>query len=553
VLRAVVKDGASRVAFVCGAFHGPAVHPDSWPPASHDNRLLTGLPRAKVAATWVPWSADRLSTASGYGAGVTSPGWYQHLFVSWQRDDEVVASWLTRTARELRAEGMDAAPATVVEAVRMADALAAVRGRPSVGLSELVDATQTVLCEGSALPLALIDRRLVVGEELGRVPDTVPLTPLAQDLTRWQRSLRIKPSPSVSTVTLDLRKEAQLARSVLLHRLRLLGIPWGTEADAGRSGGTFKEAWQLSWDPEYSVALIEAGLYGTTVHAAAAAKVTELAEQAPDLAALGSLVSECLTADLPDALAAVVDTLADRTARQHDTLALLTAVEPLARTRRYGDVRGADTTRVAGVLHTVVTRTSVGLRAACSSLDDDAALIMRAAVDSAHRGIALVDQDDLTEPWRAALLQVAADDRVHGAVAGRANRLLLDAGALDAATTGRRLARRLSLGADAVAGAAWLDGFLEGDALLLLHDRDLLRIVDEWVADVADDTFEDLLPLLRRTFSQFDRAARRQIGTRLRQPDRNETRAQPSTDLDRGLPAARRVAELLGLSRAVAP
>ena len=549
VLRTVLKGGAERVAFVCGAFHAPAVHPDAWPPASHDTKLLSGLSRTKVATTWVPWTADRLSFASGYGAGVTSPGWYQHLFVSWQNDEEVVASWLTRTARALRAEGMDAAPATVVEAVRMADALAAVRGRPSVGLSELVDATQTVLCEGSTLPLALIDQRLIIGEELGRVPTTVPLTPLAQDLARHQRSLRLKPTPTLTTITLDLRKEAQLDRSVLLHRLRLLGIEWGTEADAGRSRGTFKEAWDLCWEPEYAVALIEAGLYGTTIAAAATAKVAELVERAPDLAALGGLVSECLTADLPAALATVVDTLAERTARQHDTLALLATIEPLARTRRYGDVRGADTSRVAAVLDTVATRASVSLRAACSALDDDAALAMRAALDSAQRGIALVDEADLTTVWRAALQAVAADDRIHGTLAGRTNRLLLDTGDLEAAETSRRLARRLSSGADPVAAASWLDGFLEGDALLLLHDRELLRIIDEWVSTVAEDTFEDLLPLLRRTFSQFEKPARRQIGNRLRQPGTTEA-ATPATvgDLQRALPAALRVLDLLGLT-----
>lgn len=547
VLRTALKEGARRVAVVCGAFHAPALHPDAWPGATHDTKLLAGLPKVKVAVTWVPWTAQRLAAASGYGAGVRSPGWYQHLFVTADRPAEVVPGWLTRVARELRAEGLDAAPATVVEAVRMADALAAVRNRPSVGLSELTDATRTVLCGGSDLPLQLIEQRLVIGEVLGQVPETVPLTPLAQDLAKAQRSLRLKPSVVPSTVTLDLRKEAQRDRSVLLHRLRLLGVHWGRPGEAGRSTGTFKEAWDVQWHPEFAVDLIEAGLYGTTVLDAAEAKVAELAREAPDLATLGSLVEECLTADLPGALDTVVDTLAERTARQHDSLALLEAIEPLARTRRYGDVREADTSRVAGVLHTVVIRAAVGLRAACASLDDDAAARMRSAVDAAHRGVALVEDDALAGPWRDALVAVAADDRIHGLVSGRVNRLLLDGGVLDAAEAARRLSRRLSRGAVAVAGAAWLDGFLEGDALLLLHDRELLPIVDAWVAEVDETTFEDLLPLLRRTFSRFEPGARRQLGSRLRRPGTAEAVAPAALDLDRGLAAMNRVAELLGL------
>ena len=58
-----------------------------------------------------------------------------------------------RVARTLREERLDASTASVVEAARLAETLATVRGRPSVGLSELDDAAETVLCEGSRLPL----------------------------------------------------------------------------------------------------------------------------------------------------------------------------------------------------------------------------------------------------------------------------------------------------------------------------------------------------------------------------------------------------------------
>ncbi len=305
-----------------------------------------------------------------------------------------------------------------------------------MGLSELDDATQSVLCEGSALPLRLVRDKLVVGEEVGQVPDSVPRTPLAQDLDRQQRTLRLRPVPTPKEVLLDLRTDGGRARSVLLHRLVLLGVPWGEQVDAGRSTGTFKEAWRLAWEPELAVTVIEAGLFGTTVVGAADAKVAADAEEAPDLATLGRLVEACLTAELDGGLGAVVETLAERTARQHDVLALLGAVEPLARTRRYGDVRGADTTRVAGVLETVVTRASVGLRAACASLDDEAAATMRAALDGAQRGIELLDDPALTEPWRQALRAVGADDRLAPLVSGRVNRLLLDVGELDAERRG---------------------------------------------------------------------------------------------------------------------
>jgi hypothetical protein len=548
VLRAVQRSGRERLAVVCGAWHAPALEERSWPAQAADNRVLARLPRTKVAATWTPWTAGRLAIASGYGAGVRSPGWYHHLFTT--AEEDVVPGWLVQVARALRAEGLDAAPASVVEATRLADALAAVRGRPSVGLSELDDATRAVLTDGSDLPLALIERKLVIGEGLGRVPEETPMVPLAADVARQQRSLRLKPTPTASVVQLDLRREAGLARSVFLHRLRVLGIGWAEQVSVGPTTGTFKEAWELQWRPELVVAVVEASGHGNTVLAAAEASVREQASAA-DLAGLAVLVEDCLLADLPAGLSDAVGVLAERTARQHDTLTLLRTVEPLARTCRYGDVRGADTAGIAHVLETVVLRASLGLRAACRALDDDGAAAVRDGVEGTQRGVALLDDPALTGPWQVALTRLGEDADVHGAVSGRVNRLLLDAGLVAPEEAARRLSRRLSTGADAEAGAAWLDGFLTGEALLLLHDDELLGAVDEWVAGVPEHVFDDLMPLLRRTFSRFEAAERRQIGAHLR--DRGIPRASAApleVDLERARPAMELVARLLGLGAA---
>lgn len=551
VVRAAFKEGHERVAFVCGAFHAPALHLPDFPAAAHDNRLLARLPRTKVAVTWVPWTHGRLQFTSGYGAGVGSPGWYDHLFTWADRDrDGVVPAWMVAVARALRTAGIDAPPASLVEATRLADELAVMRGRPSAGLAELQDAVLTVLCDGSAVPLQLVEEQVVVGQRLGEVPEHVPMAPVAADLARQQRAVRLKPSASVTETVLDLRTPNGRARSALLHRLRLLGVAWGTPIDAGRTTGTFKEAWRLQWDPGFAVALVDAGLRGTTVADAAARTVAEDAAVA-DLPALSDLVEACLLADLPAGLAAVVDALAERTTHQHDALALAESVGPLARTRRYGDVRGADTTRVADLLGTVVVRASVGLRAACASLDDDAAARARRAIETCDEGVTLLDDEALRRPWQEALGALAADEALHGSVVGRANRLLLDAGLVVPATAAERMARRLSPAAPAPAAAAWLDGFLAGDAAVLLHDDDLLRILDDWMAGTADAVFDDLLPLLRRTFARFSSAERRAVARGVgRGPRSGGASGGLVLDVDGAAPVLAGVARLLGSPRA---
>lgn len=549
LLRAAIREGYDRIAVVCGAYHAPALVPAGFPAASADSKVLAGLPKTRVTATWVPWTSTRLSFRSGYGAGVSAPGWYQHLFTHWMDPEpaaDVATTWLVRVAHALRGENLGASTASVVEASRLATALAAVRGRPSPGLAELDDAAQTVLCDGSALPLAVVHSGLTVGHELGSVPDSVPTVPLAADLAAAQRTLRWKPGALEEVLVLDLRKPNQLARSVLLHRLQLLGVDWGVPAETGRTTGTFKEAWTVQWNPELSVAVVEASRYGTTVAVAAAAAAADQARDAGSLAGLSELLSRCLLADLPQGINAVVSALAERTALQQDVAPLLDTIAPLARTCRYGNVRGVDVAGVRKILDTTVVRACVGLPTACAGLDDDAAAAMRRALDSANDGLALLPDLPLGD-WRQALEAVAGSDRIHGAVAGRASRLLLDAGVLDGEEVAARLSRRLSLATPAPAAAAWLDGFLSGDAALLVYDPALLGIVDGWISGVGEDVFDDVLPLLRRTFSAFSGPERREIGEQIsRTGTRVAAAADEQLDLAAAAPALRKMAGYLG-------
>ena len=97
VLRSVLSDKPVAVAVVCGAFHAPALDPATFPSAAADARRLKGLPKTAVAATWAPWTSARLAYASGYGAGVEAPGWYQHLFDTWAAGDAAPDAVAPRT------------------------------------------------------------------------------------------------------------------------------------------------------------------------------------------------------------------------------------------------------------------------------------------------------------------------------------------------------------------------------------------------------------------------------------------------------------------------
>lgn len=508
-LRAAVKDGFERIAVVCGAWHVPALLAP--PQIKWDNARLKGLPRRKVAATWVPWTHDRLARASGYGAGVTSPGWYDHL---WTAEDAVGARWLGRVARHLRDAGIDASSAHVVEALRLAEATAAIRELATPGLDEYTEAVESILLGGDPTPLALIRRKVHVGEELGRVPEDAPAVPLRQDLASQQKSLRIKPSAVEKTYDLDLRRGIDLSRSHLWHRLALLDIPWARRAEGRGGTGTFHEYWDVAWSPECEIAIVDAARWGNTVESAATARVEADAAVA-DLPRLAELIDEVLFADLGDAATLVLSRLEATAAVATDVHALLRALTPLARTLRYGSVRDLASDALTAVVHGITTRAAIGLPAACRSLDDDAADRMVGDIRAAHAALAVLGDVVPIDAWYAALEKVAERDDDHGLLVGALDRLLLDAGRIEADDAALRLQRALSRAVEASDAAARIEGFLRGSGALLVHDARLRGIVDDWLTNVPGERFEEVLPLLRRTVSRFPAPERRRIGEAL--------------------------------------
>ena len=98
---------------------------------------------------------------------------------------------------------------------------------------------------------------------------------------------------------------------------------------------------------------------------------------------------------------------------------------------------------------------------------------------------------------------------------------------------------------------AWIDGFLRGSGLILLHNEELWRILNEWVRSVKSEIFPQLLPLLRRTFSTFTAPERSQIGALARRGagERSTLSSITSTTLDedRARKVLPLVAQILGL------
>jgi len=515
-IRAALRSGHERIAVVCGAWHVPALDLTATlddakvPGVSTDAATLRGLPKINVAVAWVPWTHHRLTARSGYGAGVDSPGWYGHVFE--HPGEDGVVRFFVDAARLVRSRGGAASPDELIAGTRLATTLAALRGRPRAGLTEVLDAASAVT--GG---LDIVRRELVIGHAIGEVPDAAPQVPLARDVAKLQKSARIALSAEVRTVEVDLRTPIGRRKSHLLHRLVALGVGWGVAVEGRGSSGTFRETWEVRWDPDLSVRLIECAGYGTTLESAATARLVERAANATGIAGLVGVVEQALFAELPEAVQPSVDRLARVAATDPDVGRLLDAMPALASALRYGDVRGTDAAALRHVVDGIVVRILAGLPAAARSLDDDAATVMAERLSALQGALAVLDhparRSSLPGVSLPGVLATLAVNAGHGLVEGRATRLLHDSGDWPVAQVQRRLSQALSGGTPPHRGAAFVEGFLAGSGSVLVHDAELLGVLDDWVSSLHRDAFDAVIVLLRRTFGAFEAAERRQLMT----------------------------------------
>ena len=545
-MRQAEKDGFENVAVICGAWHAPAL--TELPSAASDNAILKGMPKVKVAATWTPWTYARLSTYSGYGAGVHSPGWYDHL---WARRKHPIVTWLTKAARILRKQDLEGSSASIIEAARLSESLAGLRGRPRPGLDESMEAIRTVYCGGDESPLSLLRESLLIGKRLGQLPDGTSTLPLQQDIEAIQKRLRIKPTAGAKEVTLDLREDGGRNRSAFLHRLLALDIRWGKKSHA-RSKGTFKEMWMLHWKPELVLAIIDASRHGNTLETAATNALQRNPADTP-LSDLTERLDLALLAQLHDAARNLLRQLDQSAASASDTLELLQTVTALVRIARYGDVRATDTSAVTRILTHLATRAQIELPATATGINDEAASYLTGILRAYATALATFENEELLADFHQTLQKIVTRQPAHPEVRGLSVRLLRDAAQLAADEVSTHLSFALSPGTAPGDSAAWLQGFLSGQGRLLVHDHALIALIDQWLQTLSDDTFQTTLPLLRRTFGTFTPPERARIATTVQQGNLDPSRAKPAApssltiDIDRALPALTTVANLLDL------
>lgn len=511
-IRRAHRDGYQNIAVVCGAWHLPALEElDGFAP-EEDERLLKSLKsRHKTDAVWVPWNYDRL-TRHQYGAGISSPVWYDLLF---RHKGKATIYWMARAARLMRRQDLSVSAPDTIAAVRLAENLAGLRNLGLPGLRELEHAALAVFCGGNDAKWALIHRLMHTGNKQGKVPPTQVATPLQRDLMariKRARLTKVFHATGRQQKQLDLRLPSHLEASRLLHSLLLLDIPWGHRLKGPRGAvGSFAEYWSLHWKPDYMVRVVEAGMWGRTIAEAAENHVLHRLTLSPQPVEIAALFEQSLFAGLPRAAAAASAALRNALAVSSDVWFMMEVLPGIFGLLRYGSIRQLPAKELNGLIEVVCPRMFSLLPVAAAGVGDGTAEEKFQLLSGMHRALLESGRAKWLESWFEALRLVTESPNHTPFFVGAVFQLLFSQKQVTLPVVLARFGYHLSPAQDSYAAVRWLEGFIGRNGRLLLHYDAMWRAVNAWVMSLSPEAFVRVLPLLRRVFVGFPVAARRKL------------------------------------------
>lgn len=511
---------ARRMVVVTGAYHLEGLR--SVPPMT--DAELAALPRRPAACTLMPYTSYRLSSRSGYGAGTKAPAYSSLIWQGLHRQEPRwhARAYLARIARFLRQEGHPVSTADVIEAVRLADALARLRGFDVPALPDLRDAAITCLGGGS---LARISRAVAdaeIGTQVGSLPERVSRTSLQDDFDRCLRALKLERfrTPAPQELSLDLRENRRvksaasaflgLRRSFFLHRLRVLGISFATLRD-GSSGRA--EGWSLCWTPETEIELVERSLTGNSIQEAVAAQFRQTLAEAGSPAAVAAVIEDAFACGMVAELHRAAAALQALSTEATDFADLAGTAARLSFVLRFGDVRRMDTRPLEPLLQQIFLRCCLLLSAACDCDDKSAEPVLSAmdSLDGVARAHAFLDEAF----WLRMLEDEAERDEGNACLSGLAAAILLERGKMPDDRLQCLARRHLSPGMPVDSGAGWFAGLARKNRHALIGRLPLWEDLSRYIDSLDDETFKRALLVLRRALADFSAGEKNSIAENL--------------------------------------
>lgn len=501
------------VAVITGAFHTYGLKGKNF--TEEDKKLTANLKKVQTKATLMPYSYYRLSSRSGYGAGSKAPAYYEILWKNRLKGtlSDAKTEYLSRIASYQRKNDFSASSAEVIESVRLAETLCAMRGGVLPSMSDLRDAAVTCMGHGSFGKISLACADVEIGTKIGTLPDGTVCTSVQEDFMRQLKDLKLERFRKAKgeELELDLRENLRvkseksafldLNRSAFLHRLNICGIGFGEKEARQQDNATWKEKWIISWSPETEIQIVEASLNGDTIEMVANFLLNSrliTAESLSDTAGVLSDAFECGLEECVKTAVNVVQKLAVDCASPSDSGK---TIHTLSGIIRFGSIRRIDTQPIEPLVQQLFLRFCLQLYSA-SICDRTASEELVTAISRVNDACFAHDFLD-TERFIELLSELSESYEVNPLISGFACAILMERGKIDPQKLSELISRRLSKANPPTDSALWFEGLSKKNRRSLISRLSVWEKLVEFISELDDDDFKPVLICLRRTFGDF--------------------------------------------------
>ena len=549
-IRAAMARGHApeKCVVVCGAYHAPALTDDAYAMSDQEN---AALPALETVITLMPYSYQRLHARSGYGAGNHAPLYYQMLFeeLAAGQPERLGARYLSQLARRLRSSGAPRSPAQIIDAVRLAGALAAAADSPAITLCDLRDAAVTCLGGGERAPLAEALDDVETGHAIGTLPKGGSRTALQDDFRDQVHALKLDKylQANDQELELDIRENRYAKgesaafldrnRSVFFHRLRGCDLPLARIQEAPRATGTsWKERWVLRWSPEHEVRLAELSIQGDSIGDVVSLLLSERLAACQDAGSAAEVLALAATCRLADALENARLRVQAAAVEDDSLPSLAAATASLLSVTRFGGIRAVDPTPLWPLVEQIFLRASLLLPRAVVCNDAARPAMAKALLTLAK---AAVEEPSrlAVEQLEASLLGVALSGVGNPHLAGIASSVLLERMRLTDDDLAGSIGRRLSPGEDVDLAAGFFEGLTSYNRMGLFSRPVVWATLSRFVDALDGREYLRALVPLRRAFASFEPGEMRRVVSALAGVWEKDEGKPLGTVVDNGLSA----------------
>ncbi|MFN8280083.1 MAG: DUF5682 family protein [Saprospiraceae bacterium] len=505
-----IKKNPQRLAVICGAWHVPALIPDSGVPVPPMNIDLLSSKKMKTGI--IPWTNRRLALNASYTAGIVAPQWSECMF---ENHSNAVNLWLTRAARMMREYGFDVNTAELIDTARLATELALLRELPTPGIMELQDACITILGKGDASRISLIMNELLIGQRTGSIEISASTLSLVTEFKNQLKAFRLNKywmENPPEMLQLDLRKEKHLLISRFLHQSTLLQLLWCEEESVSvQALGNFHENWRFQWEPDCEIRLTEAAIEGSDIQTAILKISERLWTETKDLLALGHWINHGLKADMPELWNLISTRLHDLSVSDNSLIDLAELIRPLVSSISYGNIHQMDVAQLEKILDDIIPHIILEFPSQSALIKSDEAQKLLRCMDLIQSFFYHFSKNDHLDLWISTLNLASTQVNIHPKIRGRIWYLCLEQKWTSRELFVVELNHIFSKSARINDTAEWIEGFLHQSTGFYLFQENALQNMQQWISALEEQEFREVLPVLRRSFGSLQMTERQRI------------------------------------------